>query len=125
MMREINKSEIPDWQYGNVMLKTYSYGNTVTLADMMELRTKIVDGKEINDFVVKQQYKDSDVNIFMLAAGIHFIKMSDNNSFALAPEVNIEIKKKFVFDIDRESAMYLLGQIKELNEGLSADLKKK
>lgn len=125
MMKEISKDEIPDWQYGNITVKTYSYGNTVLLSDMIEIKKTIVDGKEESDYKLKNGFKDSDVNILMLAAGIHFVRSVDGVSFALKPESDIETKKRFAFDIDKNAALFILSKIKELNEGVTSDIKKR
>jgi len=117
MMKEINKDEIPEWNYGNVMLKTYSYGDTLALNDMFE--------KTGEELTVKNGYKDSDCNLYALAAALHFVRQQDGISFVLNPNSNIEQKKKLAFDFDKKAAMYLLQQIKELNQDLTEDLKKK
>jgi hypothetical protein len=117
MLKEISKEEIPEWPHGNIMLKTYSYGDTLMLADMIE--------KTDGELVLKNGYKESDVNIFMLAAGIHLVKTNDNNAFVVPNNATIDAKKKFTYDIDKSAAIYLLTKIKEINEVLTDDLKKK
>jgi hypothetical protein len=119
MLKEINKDDIPEWAYGNVCVKTFSYGHSVLIGDMCER------SPDKTDVLAKEGYKDSDVSIFVLAAGLHFVRTADGLGFVVPPTADIDTKKRFAFDIEIPAAIKIIKEINVLNTGTSDELKKK
>ena len=86
MIKEINASEIPEWEHGNVGIKTLSFGDTLTLASMS--KRIVVDGKE--DLVPGDGYTIKDITMHLLSAGIYFIRNKDNTDFFIKPKADID-----------------------------------
>jgi hypothetical protein len=116
MMKEIKKGDIPDWSYGDVVIKTYSYGDLLSIKDMANF-----NGEEVQP---KDGFKESDVGLTLLAAGIHFIRNVDGTDFIIKPHTPTNDKKKFCFDFEMEPTFKLLTEIKTLNNPLSEQEKK-
>ena len=116
MIKEIKKSEIPEWTYGDVAIKTYSYGDLLSIKDMSEF-----DGEEIK---AKAGYKDSDVGLIMLAAGIHYIRDVEGTGFVIKPNTMTEDKRKTCFNFDVSSSYKLLNEIRNLNKPITEEEKK-
>jgi len=112
VLKEIKKEELKDWEYGDVCLKTFSYGEQLSLAELK----KGVDDESVID--VKK------AGLMTVAAGIKFIRGKDGVSFFIKPTDTLDDKMKLVYDFDGEHAKCLLKVIKELNAPISREEKK-
>lgn len=116
MIKEIKKSDLVDWNYGDVGIKTYSYGDLLAIKDMAD-----INGTEI---VAKTGYKDSDVGMMILTAGIHYIRNVDGTGYEIAPGTTNDIKKRLCYMFDASAVFTLLKHINELNSPLTEQEKK-
>jgi hypothetical protein len=117
----IKKEEIPGWEYGDVCIKTFSIGESLKLGNF----TTTVQYNGSEAIVGEKPSIDiSQMNVYALAAGIQYIKKSDNYEFFIKPGVLTEDKYKIVFDFDYEPGKFLLEKISELNQHLSNEQKK-
>jgi hypothetical protein len=116
MIKEIKKSEIPEWEHGDIGIKTYSYGNLLAIQDM-----SIIENGKIT---ARLGYKDSDIGIMVLAAGLHYVRNTDGSSFIIKSDTPLEDKKKFCLNIDTIAAKKILDEIKILNDPLTEQEKK-
>jgi hypothetical protein len=113
---EIKKEIIPNWTYGDVFIKKYSYGEKITMAQLASKAMKdgeIIEGADIQD-----------VSIYMLASGIQMIRGTDNMTEVIGPNTSMIDRRKFAYDMDFDAAVFILNRIKDINQPLGADEKK-
>lgn len=116
----IKREDIPDWVYGDVCIKTFSYGEKLTLGGAVtsvnfSSGTPVVNDKDINI---------SDLGITALAAGILYVKNKDNFEFLIKASNTLEEKKKIVYNFEFEAGRKLADEVNELNKPLSDEAKK-
>ncbi len=129
-IKEIAREEIPNWSVGNVVIKTFSYGDKLRMAGVMKKIFKDinsikneVDEKKILDNL-KEDVDLSEVTIDLVVAGVSSIKNFDNQQFLITPNSSREEKAKFIYNIDYEAGNYLLKKILEMNKPISDETKK-
>lgn len=110
MIKQIRKEDIPEWTFGDVAIKTFSFGDAMKLNDMSKGET---------------EQANTEIAIFMVSAGIHFIRDEKNETIIIKNDSEINKKSDFIKNIDVASAIFLLKEIKELNKPLSDEEKKK
>lgn len=130
--KEILATDIPEWELGNVMVKSFSFKDTTYIQGLIKehrlqkLEAKGPDGQDQFKEVV--DWKDgTDVgymNYYMLCAGIHFIRNKDVEGFHIKPGTTTEEKLVLLKDIDGKSGAYLTDQIGTLMIEMSEDKKK-
>ena len=122
MIKEIRKEDIPDWDYGDVAIKTYSIGDQNRVGNM----AAIIKGTTANpDIALREDINSSKLQDYMLMAGIHFFKAKDNMSFILKPNTLTDDKIKHAYtEISQPAGVFLLGKIVEINKPLTPDGKK-
>lgn len=123
MIKEIRKEEIPDWDFGDIAIKTFSFGDQNYIASIMaKIRGKSIDDADVG---LKDDISIDVLNVNSLAAGLHYIKGKDNISFVLKPNLHrtekINVCDK---DISFTAGQYILKQITILNNPISEDQKK-
>lgn len=131
MLKEISKEDIlsncnndPNaWTFGNVMIKTFSFGDKLKLADFFRKNL----GKETNEENIMDSLREgadlATVNIKVFVAGTHWIKNFDNTGLLLKPEASNEDKEKIVYNLSFEAGKYLLERIVSFNK-VDEELKK-
>lgn len=125
MIKEIKKEDIPDWQYGDVAIKTYSFGEQMTIAGISgKIKEVITNGKKEFEPAMKDDINLGDISIYSLAAGIHYVRTLNGEAFIIEPNSSAESKKKQVFNFEKNSGNYLLGEIREVNKGVTEEEKK-
>ena len=130
MMKEISREEIikedPDWPHGNVMMKSGSFGENSLLAGMLAvIKSKAgPNGKKDFETDVKDNISIEEINVTTLAICLNWVKNRDGTDFILKPGSMLEIRKKFVYDLDFKTGQYLVSRTEEVNK-LPEDLEKK
>jgi len=115
MLKQVRKEDIPEWDFGDVTIKTFSFGEKLELGNLKAKMTK--EGPELSDGEVSIK----DITIKALAAGIHFVRTSDNSQFIILANSQLSDKEKKVYDFSFESGQYLLKLIYELNKPLEKE----
>ena len=118
--RLIKKEDIPDWTYGDVCIKTFSYGEKLKLGGTVTSISFNGGNPTTND----KDIDISELSVMALAAGIQYVKRSDNYEFFIKPSTTLDEKKRLVFDFEYNSGQYLSNEINELNKPLSDEQKK-
>lgn len=118
----INKNDIPEWEYGDVVVKKFSFGGKLRLSEHTNT-TSIKDNKVAVGEKIVNNYE---LGISTLCEGIHSIKDAENYEYLIRPHSHVDDKKTFFTndDISVESGLYLLQQVKEYNNPTSEDEKK-
>jgi hypothetical protein len=130
MMKEIAREEIKNWPLGNVMIKTFSYGDKLRLAGSLKKIFKDVNliKNEQDEQKIMDNLKDdidlAEVNIDLVIAGLFTVKNFDGMNYIIKPDSSREEKIKFVYNLDFELGQYLLTQIMLLNKPLGDEVKK-
>lgn len=132
MKKEIIASEIPEWEHGNVMIKSFSFKDTT----FIQARVEKISKEELPEKTPtgETQYKEkiewvegTDIgymSYFMLCAGIHFIRNKDVEGLYVKPEHTTEEKLNMLKNIDGKAGAYLTEKIGELMVGMNEDKKK-
>lgn len=121
MLKELKSNEIQDWDFGDVIIKTYSYGQQSRIAELISnIR---MSGKEITADV-KDNLSIYDLNMLMLSAGIHIIRNKDGTE--LIGPLTKEVDKLNFLDktISSIAGNDILREISLLNQALSREEKK-
>lgn len=118
MIKNISKSEVPGWEYGDVAVKTFSFGEQMKIANLKAKLNK--SGAELSD----SEMDIGDVLIKILAAGIHYVKTAEGNQFIIKPGMSVEDRQKIVFDFTKEAGQYLVKQVQELNKEITKEEQK-
>lgn len=116
-MIEVKKEDIPDWEYGDVKIKTFSFGESLKINSWATVGT---DGQP----AFKQGVPEDEAGVFMLAAGIHFVRTVDGADFWIKPNSTIEDKSKKLYTIPVRSGAHLSKEIAKANRELSDEEKK-
>ena len=116
-MIEIKREDIPDWEFGDVKLKTFSFGESLKINSWTKTGA---DGTA--EF--KEGVSQDEAGVFMLAAGIHFVRTIDGTDFWIKPGQTVEEKSKKIYAVSVRSGAYLSKAIADLNRELS-DAEKK
>lgn len=130
--KEIRKSDLPEWEYGDVVIKKFSFGDKLKLSaftseTIIETVKDTTTGKEVER--VKRSAKTIDayeITMFTIACGLHSIKDSDNYEYVLKGHSNIDEKLEFVkkLDLSFEAGKVILDEIKNFNVDISDEKKK-
>lgn len=113
VLEEIKADLIPNWEFGDVCIKSFSFGDKLKLSEIAsDVKS---DGK---DFVVvpKKDFSISEINLFLLSAGLKWVKPKDSVGFVIRPEWDLKAKEKVVYDFDFDSAQFLLKEILRINQ---------
>ena len=122
---EITGDTIPNWEYGNVGIKTFSFGDNLKIAGQVSnIKRTVVDGKTQMLPEFKEEADMGELALFMLAAGVNFVRTKDGAGFIIKPASSNDDKKKLLYGIDKESGEFLLSNISKLNEEKSEEEKK-
>lgn len=128
VFKEIAKEEIKGWSLGNVVIKTFSFGDKIKMASNVKRIFKTTPNvNETDDKIFDNVREDADlaeVNMNLIASGLHTVRNFDGMTFIIRPDSSKEEKMKFVYDIDFDSGKFLLQQIMLLNKPISDDEKK-
>lgn len=116
-MKDIKREQIPDWEYGDVKLKTFSFGESLKINSWA-----MVGPDGTPDF--KPGVNQDEAGVFMLSAGIHFIRTLDGADFWIKPGSSIDEKHKKLYSIPVRAGAYLSKEIGVLNKELSDEEKK-
>jgi len=118
LIKIIPKEEIPSWNFGDVAVKTFSFGDTLRLAKFTSKMKSFVNSEGRAD--METQFKDDtdieEVSLFTLASGIHYVKSLDSSGFVINSDMITEDKVKVLYKIDLESGKYLIQQVQEINK---------
>ena len=124
-LQTINKQDIPDWEFGDVVIKKFSFADKIKMAGFVSnvsVKKNVIEQRDVEKI-------DTDtLGIYTFAAGIHSVKDKDNYEFIMKPHSFIDDKVKFVIrdDIEYSAGQYILEQIKVFNqEIIDNELKKK
>jgi hypothetical protein len=119
----INRADIPDWEYGDVCIKKYSFSDKMYMASL----GNNVQFKDNEVLIDKSNIDVFKATMHVLCAGIHYVKDLENYRFTVEPHSHIDVKTKFFGDdnISFEAGSFLLSKVQEFNKGLSEEEKKK
>ena len=123
--KSIRGEDIPEWEFGDVVIKRFSFGDKIRLANMSQtMSMKKEGGVEISERSELDAYT---ITMYTVAAGIHSVKKNDNYDFLIPPHTHVDEKLKVVTndEFTYEAGEYLVKEIKLLNAGLTEDVKKK
>lgn len=118
--RLIKKEDIPDWQYGDVCIKTFSYGEKLQIGGVVAS----VNYNNGNPVVSDKNIDIAELSVTALAAGIQWIKNQDNYDFLIKPDTVLNEKKKIVYNFEFQAGKKLSEYIQELNKPLDDEAKK-
>ena len=121
MIIEIRKDEIPDWDYGDIAIKTYSFGDQNKIGAMAGQIRGTVDNPDIQ---ISDTIQFDALSNYSLMAGIHYIKTKDNILFVIKPGTMTDEKLKYAFEISKISGNYLTKRVAEINKNINEDEKK-
>ena len=123
MLKELKKESIPDWKFGDVSIKTYSWKDAMKIAEMTS-SINLVNGEM--QVVQKESINLYELNMISLASGINFIRTFDGGDFIVKPGMITEEKVKGLEnpDLSQTAAMFLLNEVSSLNKPLSVEEKK-
>jgi hypothetical protein len=125
MIKEIRKDEVPEWEYGDVAIKTYSFGEQMAIAGSAgQIKESIEDGKKTYKPEMKADINFGDLSVYILCAGIHYVRDKSGENFLIKPNTTVEDKKRFVFNFPSMSGNFLLNEIREFNKPKSDEEKK-
>ena len=118
----IRKEVLVDWEYGDVVIKKFSFGDKLRLS-------AFTTNMSINENEIVKESKNIDtyaLTMFTVACGLHSIKDSGNYEYVLKPGSHIDDKLAFInsLDIPYEAGVVILSKIKEFNKEISEDKKK-
>ena len=130
--KTINKNDLPEWDFGDVTIKKFSFGDKLKLsAFTTDTSIDVVKdpetGKDVERVNRKSKNIDAyEITMFTIACGLHSVKASDDYEYALKPHSHIDEKLRFVKekDLSYESGKVILEAVKEFNAEISEDKKK-
>ena len=120
--KTISKDELPEWVYGDVVVKKFSFGGKLRLSGLTT--TVTAEGNTI-----KQSAKEIDsekMGMHTLIEGIHSVKDVDNYEYLIKPGATPEEKLRFFQgdDVSFEAGMKLLDEVKSINQVVTEEQKK-
>jgi len=125
LIKEIKKGDIPEWNFGDIAIKTYSFGEQMRIASTVsKFKETIVNGKKSMEPEFREELNVGELGVYMLAAGIHFVRNIDGTEFVVKPNMVADDKIKVVFNFSKESGNFLLNEIRDLNKPMSDEEKK-
>ena len=127
----VSKTEIPDWDFGDVTIKKFSFGGKLRLSTFTKKISidTVDDGKGGKKEQIIETNRDIDpfiVSTNTIAEGIHSVKDGNNYEYSLNPNSDLNEKVKFIQsdDVSYEAGKYLLTEIKKFNDELKESEKK-
>lgn len=125
--KTITKENLPDWDFGDVVIKKFSFADKMRLANMSRTMRVVKDGNK--DKVVIEPNDKLDgyaISLMTMGAGIHSIKDDKNYDYILKPHSHIDEKLNFINrdEISFSAGEVLLNEIKDFNKEITEEEKK-
>jgi hypothetical protein len=116
-LKEIKAADIPDWQYGDVQIKTFSYGESLRISGW---------AKETTDKKIefKEGVNMDEAGVFILAAGINYVRTHDGTDYYIRPGSQVDEKAKKLYEISFQAGLFISQEITVLNKGITLEEKK-
>lgn len=118
----LRKEDIPGWEFGDVQVKTFSFGEKLTITDM---RARADTTSPQGFKIVQEEINVKDVTITAMAYGLYTMKNKDNTELIVKPTTSVEEKRKLVFDFPFDAAQFILKKVYDLNKEITQEEKKK
>ena len=120
MMKDIKKEDIPEWEYGDVVIKSFSFGEKFEIANVKAKMSKDESGKLKDAEMVNAEIDVAKLSIKSLASGLHSVKTREGQ-FIIRPGSLVSERETFAYKVEFESGKYLLERVQELNSPITED----
>jgi hypothetical protein len=116
-MDVIRREEIPNWDYGDVCIKHYSFGDKIKLSSMA--MTVKVDSKTMTEQMTAKEIDTEEMILLAVAAGISWVKKKDNYEFLFKPDRKTSDLVEFIRQINYDSGVFLKNKIAVINQAMT------
>ncbi len=110
----INSQDIPDWEYGDVVINKMRFGDKLELGKLTNGATEAT----LNELALRGDVDATKIALTMLSTCTTNVKKKDSSEYIIKDNDTAKIKQDFFYNIDENSAKYLLTKIAELNQGV-------
>jgi len=120
----IRKDDIPDWEFGDVTIKKFSFNDKIRLASFIS-KVSVKDKEiETNN---RDEIDSHKLSLYTISSGLYSVKDKDNYEFVIKPNTNFNDKLLFVESDSLlfESGQFLASKISVFNKVVGEELKKK